>query len=76
MIRILKYGEVAAEDIFARAVPEVNVEGDIKITYQNNIWSLGSGSYTLPELELVHGENALQLEGTGAITFEWQEGDL
>ncbi len=26
MIRILKYGEVAAEDIFARAVPEVNVE--------------------------------------------------
>jgi phage-related protein len=59
-----------------RAVPEVSVEGDIKITYQNNIWSLGSGSYTLPELELVHGENALQLEGTGAITFEWQEGDL
>lgn len=59
-----------------RAVPEVNVEGDIKITYQNNIWSLGSGSYTLPELELVHGENDLQLEGTGAITFEWQEGDL
>lgn len=59
-----------------RAVPEVNVEGDIKITYQNNIWSLGSGSYTLPELELVHGDNALQLEGTGAITFTWQEADL
>lgn len=59
-----------------RAVPEVNVEGDIKITYQNNIWSLGSGSYTLPELELVHSDNALQLEGTGAITFTWQEADL
>ena len=26
MIRILKYGEVANEDIFARFVPEVNVE--------------------------------------------------
>ena len=26
MIRILKYGEVANADIFARAVPEVNVE--------------------------------------------------
>ena len=26
MIRILKYGEVANSDIFARAVPEVNVE--------------------------------------------------
>ena len=26
MIQILKYGEVANEDIFARAVPTVNVE--------------------------------------------------
>ena len=26
MIRILKYGEVANQDIFARAVPTVNVE--------------------------------------------------
>ena len=27
MIRILKYGEVANEEVFARAVPEVNVTG-------------------------------------------------
>lgn len=59
-----------------RAVPEITVSGSIQIIHQNNTWSLGSGSYTLPELELVHGENALQLEGTGTITFEWQEGDL
>ena len=59
-----------------RAVPEVKVEGNIKILYQNYSWSLGSGSYTLPELELVHGENALELEGTGSITFTWQEGDM
>ena len=29
MIKILKYGEVAAEDIFARAVPEINVEATV-----------------------------------------------
>ena len=57
-------------------MPEVDVEGDIRITYQNNIWSLGSGSYTLPELELVHGENVLEVEGTGSVTFIWQEGDM
>jgi hypothetical protein len=59
-----------------RAVPEVAVEGNIKIIYQNYSWSLGSGNYTLPELELVHGGNAIRLEGTGTITFTWQEGDL
>lgn len=59
-----------------RAVPEVTVNGSIRIAHQGNTWSLGIGSFTLPELELVHGENALQIEGTGTITFEWQEGDL
>lgn len=59
-----------------RAVPEVTIEGSIRIVYQSNIWDLGSGSYTLPELELVHGENAVELSGTGTITFTWQEGDL
>ena len=59
-----------------RAVPEVAVSGSIKITYQGNVWSLGSGSFTLPELELVQGANALTLDGTGTVTFTWQEGDL
>lgn len=59
-----------------RAVPKVTIEGSIRIVYQSNIWDLGSGSYTLPELELTEGENAVELSGTGTITFEWQEGDL
>ncbi|MBQ5743091.1 MAG: histidinol dehydrogenase, partial [Clostridia bacterium] len=29
MIRILKYGEVANSDIFARVVPEINVEATV-----------------------------------------------
>ena len=62
-----------------RAVPEVVVEteGSIRIEYQgSNIWDLGSGSYTLPELELQEGENTVTLTGTGTVTFTWQEGDL
>ena len=62
-----------------RAVPEVKVEteGTIRIVYQDtNIWDLGSGSFTLPELELVEGDNAITLTGTGTVTFTWQEGDL
>ena len=62
-----------------RAVPEVRIEteGSIRIEYLgSNIWDLGSGSYTLPELELTEGVNTVTVTGTGTITFTWQEGNL
>lgn len=62
-----------------RAVPEVKIEtsSGIQIVYQTtNIWDLGSGSYTLPELELHEGTNTVTLSGTGTVTFTWQEGSL
>lgn len=62
-----------------RAVPEVRIEseGSIRIEYQgSNIWDLGSGSYTLPELELTEGENVVTVTGAGTVTFTWQEGNL
>ena len=62
-----------------RAVPEVAIEAEssLNIVYQvGNVWDLGSGSYTLPELELVEGENAVTVTGTGNITFTWQEAGL
>lgn len=62
-----------------RAVPEVWIEtaGSLNIVYQqSNIWDLASGTYTLPELELVEGENIVTVTGTGAIAFTWQEAAL
>ncbi len=61
-----------------RAVPEVIIDTDtsLNILYQDASWNLGPGSYTLPELELTHGDNLVTVTGTGTITFEWQEGDL
>lgn len=62
-----------------RAVPEVLIEteGSLNLVYQvSNIWDLGSGSYTLPELELLEGENIVTVTGTGTISFTWQEGAL
>lgn len=62
-----------------RAVPEVQIyteAGSIRIEYQGNIWDLGTGSYTLPELELVEGANLVTVSGTGTVTITWQEGDL
>lgn len=62
-----------------RAVPEVIIETEtsINITYGSGfIWDLGPGSYTLPELELVEGNNTVTVTGTGSISFTWQEGKL
>lgn len=61
-----------------RAVPEVSVDtgGSLNIVYQGNIWDLGAGRYTLPELELQAGENTVAVTGTGTITFTWQEAGL
>lgn len=61
-----------------RAVPEVAIatDGSINIVYGTNIWDLGAGTYTLPELELVEGSNAVKLTGTGTVTFTWQEAEL
>lgn len=62
-----------------RAVPEVWIEseGSLNIVFNtSNIWDLASGTYTLPELELVEGENIVTVTGTGAIAFTWQEAAL
>lgn len=62
-----------------RAVPEVVIETEssLNIVYQESfIWDLGSGSFTLPELELTEGENTVTVTGTGTITFTWQEANL
>ena len=59
-----------------RAVPLVTIATDtsLNIVFQTyNVWDLGSGSYTLPELELVEGVNDVTVTGVGNITFTWQE---
>ena len=61
-----------------RAVPEVRIETEdkLRLVFGFNVWDLGAGSYTLPEMELVSGENVVEVTGTGTITFTYQEGDL
>ncbi len=62
-----------------RAVPEVKVTSasGLAITFGGNyVWNLASGSYLLPELELVAGDNTVTVTGTGTISFTWQEGEL
>ena len=62
-----------------RVVPEVKVTSSsgLSITFgSGNLWTLASGSYLLPELELVEGDNLVTVTGTGSITFTYTQGTL
>ena len=62
-----------------RVVPEVKVTSasGLSITFGSGyLWNLASGSYLLPELELVEGDNLVTVTGTGTITFTYTQGNL
>ena len=59
-----------------RAVPTITTTTDMTIFFGGGIWTNRAGTFTIPELELVEGENLVAVTGTGTITFTWQEGEL
>jgi phage-related protein len=59
-----------------RAVPTITTTAAMTIAFGDGVWTNSAGSYTIPELELVEGENTVTVAGTGNITFTWQEGDM
>lgn len=70
---------ISLPNLRKRVVPEVTITADsaLHIVYDTyNVWDLGGGSYTLPELELKAGENSVTVTGTGNITFSYQEAGL
>lgn len=70
---------ITLENSRKRVVPEVKVTSDsgLSITFGSGyLWNLASGSYLLPELELVEGDNTVTVSGTGTITFTYTQGKL
>ena len=62
-----------------RVVPEVKVTSasGLTVTFgSGSVWTLASGSYLLPELELTEGDNPVTVSGTGTITFTYTQGKL
>ncbi|MDD6142753.1 MAG: hypothetical protein PUD16_04550 [bacterium] len=59
-----------------RAVPTITASAPMTIVFGGGSWAKGSGTFTIPELELVEGENYVTVTGTGDISFAWTEGDL
>lgn len=59
-----------------RAVPEIATTAAMTFVFGNGSWAKAAGTFTIPELELVEGENPVTVTGDGNITFTWQEAML
>jgi phage-related protein len=59
-----------------RAVPEIATTATMTIAFGEGIWTTSAGTYTIPELELVEGDNHVTVIGVGNITFTWTEGSM
>jgi hypothetical protein len=59
-----------------RAVPTIATTSPFTIYHEGNTYSVGAGTFMIPEIELKEGVNDVAVKGSGTITFTWQEGDL
>lgn len=59
-----------------RAVPEIKTTAAMTIAFGEGIWTPSAGTFTIPELELVEGDNHVTVTGVGNITFTWTEGSM
>ena len=58
------------------AVPSIATTAAMTIAFGDGIWTPSAGTFTIPELELVEGDNNVTVTGVGNITFTWQEGSM
>ena len=82
-----KYVTVITEDIVGTrefvltnlrksVVPVFKSTGTLTIKFENQIYSIDSGEYTLDDVVLKQGKNLLTVEGNATLTIEYQERGL
>lgn len=59
-----------------KVVPVIRTTASMTIDFDGNTATIGTGTYTIPTLELSEGANEVVVTGTGNITFTYQEGEL
>lgn len=59
-----------------RAVPTITTTSDMTLSFGGGTWTNRAGTFSIPELELVEGDNFVTVTGNGTISFTWQEAVL
>jgi hypothetical protein len=59
-----------------RVVPTITTDAEMKISFGTYSGTFSAGTFRIPELELIEGNNTVTVTGTGNITFRYREGAL
>lgn len=59
-----------------QVIPLFKSNGELQITFGNQIYSIGIGEYTLEDVVLKEGKNLLSVSGNATLTIEYQERGL
>lgn len=57
-------------------VPTITTTAAMTIAFGTYTAAVQAGTFRLPELQLVEGQNTVTVTGTGSITFEYRKGKL
>ena len=57
-------------------VPEITCTAATLITFNGNTYSLGAGTHSVLDIQFKEGLNIVELQGTGEVTIQFQEGSL
>lgn len=73
-------GNIVLLNDYMPVIPSVTVTEETALNWQigNDRFqkSVSAGTWTFPELELVHGENSIEIITGGTVTFRYREGRL
>jgi len=59
-----------------KVVPLITTNAEMTIAFNGYSGTFSAGTFTIPELELVEGNNTVTVSGTGNISFVYREGRL
>ena len=59
-----------------RVVPTITTNAEMSFTFGATTVTHTAGTFIIPELELVEGNNTIKVAGTGNVSFKYREGRL
>lgn len=57
-------------------VPTIKTTGSVQIVFGDTSWNIDAGTYKMPEIQFIKGDNVLTVTGEATITVTYQEGGL
>lgn len=67
---------IVLNNLRKRVVPKITTDAEFNFSWGKFSTTVSAGTFQLHEFELVAGGNLITVEGTGNVTFEYQEGGM